>query len=82
MLKFSDDQIKKYGKSSITGTGFLAFRDVEEFAAKYDTNLDYVLDLGCGSGRSTNFLSTFCKKINGCDIDQNALNNAKNSSLK
>ncbi|KTC76524.1 class I SAM-dependent methyltransferase [Legionella brunensis] len=81
MLKFSDEQIKKYGKSSITGTGFLAFRDVEEFAEKYDTSLDYVLDLGCGSGRSTNFLSTFCKKINGCDIDQNALNNAKNSSL-
>lgn len=82
MLRFNDDEIKKYEKSSITGTGFLAFRDIEKFAEKHDTNLDYVLDLGCGSGRSTNFLSTFCKKINGCDIDQNALNNARRSSLQ
>ncbi len=82
MLKFSDDQIKKYEKNSVTGTGFLAFRDIEKFAEKHDTNLDYVLDLGCGSGRSTNYLSAFCKKINGCDIDQNALNNARESSSK
>src|SRR5258708_4644761 len=82
MLNFSDDQIKKYGKSGITGTGFLAFRDIEQFARNYKTNLDYVLDLGCGSGRTTHFLSTFCKKINGCDIDKYALNNARKNSTK
>ncbi|HAT6979780.1 TPA: class I SAM-dependent methyltransferase [Legionella pneumophila] len=82
MIKFSNEQVRKYGQSIISGTGFLAFRDLEQFARNYNTNLDYALDLGCGSGRSTKFLSAFCKKINGCDIDKNALHNAKKSSAK
>jgi SAM-dependent methyltransferase len=82
MLKFTDIQIKKYGKHKIAGTGFLAFRDLENFANLYDTCLDHVLDLGCGSGRSTNFLSRFCKKVNGCDIDKSALQNARKNRDK
>ena len=83
MLKFNEEQISKYTQSVIGGTGFLAFRDIEKFAIRHKTDLSYVLDLGCGSGRSTNFISNFCKKVNGCDIDKNALNNAiKNSTKK
>ncbi|HHS8465268.1 TPA: methyltransferase domain-containing protein [Legionella pneumophila] len=86
MLKFNEEQIKKYARSAIGGTGYLAFRDVEMFASKNKTDLRYVLDLGCGSGRSTQFISNFCQKVNGCDIDSNALSNAvknkaKNNSL-
>ncbi len=76
MLKFSEDQIRKYSQSGIEGTGFLAFRDIEKFAISNKTNLSYVLDLGCGSGRSTDFINLFCENVNGCDIDENALNNA------
>jgi hypothetical protein len=57
MLKFSEDQIRKYSQSGIEGTGFLAFCDIEKFAIRNKTNLSYVLDLGCGSGRSTDFIS-------------------------
>ncbi|WP_115711841.1 class I SAM-dependent methyltransferase [Legionella sainthelensi] len=82
MIKFNEDQIGKYKKSVIGGTGYLAFRDIELFAKKYNTDLSYVLDLGCGSGRSTNYLSDFCKKINGCDIDLIAIDNARKNSHK
>ncbi|KTC84411.1 MULTISPECIES: class I SAM-dependent methyltransferase [Legionella] len=82
MLKFNEDQIRKYKQSAIGGTGFLAFRDIEKFAKKFNIDLSYVLDLGCGSGRSTNYLSSFCKKVNGCDIDLNALDNARKNSRK
>lgn len=82
MLKFNEDQIRKYKQSAIGGTGFLAFRDIEKFAKKYNLDLTYVLDLGCGSGRSTNYLSGFCKKVNGCDIDLNAIDNARRNSNK
>lgn len=82
MLKFNEEQITKYKNSSIGGTGFLAFRDIELFAKRNNADLSYVLDLGCGSGRSTNYLSKFCEKINGCDIDVSALDNARKSSNK
>lgn len=82
MLKFNEDQIRKYKQSVIGGTGFLAFRDIEKLAKKYNTDLSYVLDLGCGSGRSTNYLGDFCKKVNGCDIDLNAIDNARKNSGK
>ena len=81
MLKFNSKQIRQYKQSVIGGTGFLAFRDIEQFAKNNNTDLSYVLDLGCGSGRSTNYLSNFCEKVNGCDIDIRALDNAIKSSI-
>lgn len=79
MLKFNNEQTGKYKKSTITGTGSLAFRDLEFFARKNKADLSNVLDLGCGSGRSTNFLKKFCDEVNGCDINENALEHAKKS---
>lgn len=83
MLKFNEEQTEKYSQNYIGDTGFLAFRDIELFSNRNKVDLSYVLDLGCGSGRSTNYLGKFCDKINGCDIDLNALKNAeKNKSKK
>lgn len=65
MLRFNEEQVTKYTQNIIGGTGFLAFRDIEQFAKKHETDLSYVLDLGCGSGRSTNFEGShsFVKKL-------------------
>jgi len=38
------------------------------------------LDLGCGSGRSTQHLKAFCNEVNGCDINDVALEEAKRSN--
>ena len=80
MLKFNSEQTEKYKKSTITGTGYLAFRDIEFFAKKNKADLKNVLDLGCGSGRSTSFLKKFCDEVNGCDINEKALENAKKNN--
>jgi len=39
MLKFNNEQTEKYKKSTITGTGYLAFRDIEFFARKNGSNV-------------------------------------------
>ena len=41
--------------------------------------MDYVLDLGCGEGRSTVFLSKLSKNIVGIDISRQAISIAKKS---
>ena len=82
MLKFNKVQTLKYSQNSISGTGLLAFRDIEMFSKRNNADLSYVLDVGCGSGRSTNYLGSFCERINGCDIDIDALCNARKNSIK
>lgn len=72
-VEFSEEQVHKYKKSSISGTGYLAFRDLEKICESCNIDLTKVLDLGCGSGRSTDFLKKFCKEIYGCDISKDAL---------
>lgn len=80
MLKFNNEQTEKYKKSTIFGTGYLAFRDIEFFANKNKADLSSVLDLGCGSGRSSKFLRKFCDEVKGCDIDERALENARKTN--
>jgi hypothetical protein len=40
MLLFNEEQVIKYTQNIIGGTGFLAFRDIEQFAKKHETDLD------------------------------------------
>jgi len=50
------------------------------FAAKMLDPEDNVLELGCGSGIGTYFLSQYCKEIRGIDINEEAIEVAKKNS--
>jgi SAM-dependent methyltransferase len=82
MIKFNKSQIEKYNKNSICGTGFLAFRDIAKLCDLYSVNTGHVLDLGCGTGRSTEFLSNFCSDVVGVDISNDAIEKAKENLIK
>lgn len=73
MIEFNKEQIKKYSESQISGTGYLAFRDILQFCELHKVNTTKVLDLGCGAGRSTKFLSDFCENVVGVDISNDML---------
>ncbi len=77
MIEFDTTQIKKYSGAEISGTGYLAFRDLQKFSQIHNIKTDHVLDLGCGCGRSTGFLKNFCSDVTGIDISIDALNIAK-----
>ena len=47
-----------------------------KFAKKYLNETDTVLDIPCGSGYGTKLLSSYCKKIVGVDIYQDAITHA------
>lgn len=64
----------KYSRSKISGTGYLAFKDIQGFISTYNIDMSNVLDYGCGHGRSTIFLTQLARKIKGCDIDYKAIN--------
>lgn len=51
-----------------------------KFAAKMLDSEDRVLELGCGSGVGTYFLSQYCKEIRGVDINEEAIEAAKKNS--
>ncbi len=76
-IQFTGEQIKKYSSSEISGTGYLAYRDIIKFSLFNEVIFSKVLDLGCGAGRSTKFLSKFCDKVSGVDISEGMLNIAE-----
>lgn len=55
-------------KSTLEGTGYLAFRDLPFILKKYP-NLYRVLDFGCGAGRSSDMLYRLGLGVNGVDIN-------------
>ena len=77
MIVFDAAQIEKYSHSDISGTGYLAFRDLQKFSQFHAVKTEYVLDLGCGCGRSTGFLKQFCTTVIGVDVSTEALAIAK-----
>lgn len=50
-----------------------------QFCLKYLTDLDVVLDVGCGEGFITNLIKPHCKKIIGIDYSEEAIAIAKAS---
>src|SRR3990167_1875894 len=72
-IEFTKEQVKKYSGSKIVGTGYLAYRDIKKFSLFHEVNFLNVLDLGCGAGRSTKFLSDFCDTVSGIDISTEML---------
>ncbi|MGF1741944.1 class I SAM-dependent methyltransferase [Vibrio profundum] len=77
MIEFTNSEIEDYSKSTVSGTGFLAYRDVELLLTKHKLKPKRTLDLGCGSGRSIGVLKDMCESITGCDINQLALENTQ-----
>ena len=75
MIEFSNSEVAQYSKSTISGTGFLAYRDVEYLLNLHQLTPKRTLDLGCGSGRSIGVINGLCESVTGCDINQLALDN-------
>jgi SAM-dependent methyltransferase len=70
---FNKESERKYKKSQITGTGYIAYKDINALTRKYNCNIDKVLDLGCGFGRSTEFLKKISNDVFGSDISEESV---------
>lgn len=66
-----------YYIGDITGTGYLAFRDIPQIIQKYSQGGRQTLDFGCGAGRSTRFLKRIGLNVTGVDINHEMINTAK-----
>lgn len=65
-----------YSRLSITGTQFLAFRDIPKLINKYVTGIN-VLDYGSGAGKSSLYLKSLGLNVDGVDINQEMVKHAK-----
>ena len=72
---YSQENAKKYAKFGIEGTSWLAFRDVPLYVKKYVKGKK-TLDLGCGAGRSTHFLTSLGLDVVGIDISEQYIKEA------
>ncbi len=61
----------------LTGTGYLALRDISQIINEYSNGGKKTLDFGCGAGRSTRFLKNLGLDVDGVDIDEKMLYKAK-----
>lgn len=69
------ENIKKYSNFGMSGTSWLAFRDVPELIDKYVKKMR-TLDFGCGCGRSTRFLRSLGLNVIGMDVSKAMLEQA------
>jgi ubiquinone/menaquinone biosynthesis C-methylase UbiE len=81
MLNDYDAMGEVYSKHSITGTSYLAFKNIPTLIKKY-VNGKNTLDFGCGSGRSTRFLDSLGMHVVGVDINESMLQLAKKENYK
>lgn len=65
-----------YAKHALSGTGYLAFKNIPGLLKKY-TPGKKTLDYGCGSGRSSRFLKDLGLVVEGVDISQDMLKEAR-----
>ena len=79
MLKFNKVQTLKYSQNSISGTGLLAFRDIEMFSKRNNADLSYVLDVGCANGIYSIPCASIAKNVTGVDINKKLLISLKNN---
>ena len=72
--KYSED----YAKLGLSGTYYLAFRDIPFLLEEYDKNKSKILDYGCGTGRSLRFIRDLgYNDIVGVDINNDMIKEAK-----
>jgi SAM-dependent methyltransferase len=65
-----------YAKLNISGTGYLAFRDIPDLIKKYGKG-SITLDFGCGTGRSSRFLKSLNLIVDGVDKSQAMIDQAR-----
>ena len=65
-----------YAKLEFPGTYYLAFRDLPEILARHVAGRK-ALDFGCGTGRSTRFLTKLGFKAIGVDIAEEMIRRAR-----
>lgn len=74
--KSPDLYAKFYAELNITGTDFIAFRDLPELIKEH-VNGQKVLDYGSGAGKSTLYLKSLGLDVNSVDINKEMLKAAK-----
>jgi SAM-dependent methyltransferase len=67
------NQAHRYALRDLTGTDYIAFRELAERALISDAN---VLDLGCGAGRSSRFLKDLGSRVIGIDVSREMIEQA------
>ena len=67
-----------YSKLEFANTYYLAYRDLPEIAAKYALGCA-ALDFGCGTGRSSRFLTRLGFEVTGIDISEEMLHKARHT---
>ncbi len=70
---FDKNSETKYKESQITVTEYIAYQDITALTRKYNCNIDKVLGLGYGFGRSTGFLKNISKDVFGSDISEESV---------
>ncbi len=63
--KFSGERMQNHPKSNLYIISFARYK----FAKKFISKKDNILDIACGSGYGTFYLSKYCHTITGADID-------------
>jgi ubiquinone/menaquinone biosynthesis C-methylase UbiE len=64
-----------YSELNITGTIFLAYRDLPQIINKYILDKK-TLDYGCGAGKSTMFLKSLGLEVDGVDTNEEMIKSA------
>ena len=74
---FNNQYIKAnlYSRLGISGTWYLAFRDIPKLIKKYKKG-NLALDFGCGTGRSSRFLKSLDLIVDAVDISQEMIHKA------
>lgn len=68
-----------YAKLGITGTRYLIFKQIGSIIEKYAKG-NITLDYGCGAGGSTRFLKSLGLSVEGVDISEDMLTQARSLS--
>ena len=71
-----EERARAYATLQFPGTYYLAFRDLPALIGRYNHGRR-ALDFGCGTGRSTRFLTDLGLKVVGVDISQAMLDQAR-----
>ncbi len=73
----SAEYAEKYARLKVTGTQYLAFRDIPELVRKHVSGTR-TLDYGCGVGKSSSFLKSLGLRVKGVDINPQMIDYTKN----
>ena len=71
-----EERARAYATLRFPGTYYLAFRDLPALIGRYNHG-SRALDFGCGTGRSTRFLTDLGLNVVGADISQAMLDQAR-----